>query len=87
MSKPENKPKTSCERFRAEVMSTLNLITSGLKNKVDIITIQEDGHCKMCGRELVKGMEVTLDDGFIFCFKDEEGEDSTCHQEYIEAES
>lgn len=54
---------------------------------MDIITVQESGHCKWCSRDLPKGSEAVLDDGFIFCFKDSDGEDATCHEEYIEAES
>ena len=50
--------------------------------RMDIITIQEDGHCKMCSKELPKGSEVILDDGQIFCFHDQ----ATCHEEYLDAE-
>ena len=55
---------------------------------MEIITVQTDGRCKQCGLELPKGIEAILDGGFIFCFKDgDTGEDATCHQEYLEAES
>ena len=55
---------------------------------MEVITVQTDGRCKQCSIELPKGIEAVLDGGFIFCFKDSDtGEDATCHEEYIEAES
>ena len=73
------------DRFR--VILITQFYHKRIFTQVDIIIVQEDGHCKMCSRELSKGSEAVLDDGFIFCFKGDDGEDATCHKEFIEAES